>query len=68
LKNSYQILKIPTFHLLIEREVTQIQPGKTCYFMLTETPVVPPKDSLAAEAAGIVFPWLQWETTNDLQT
>jgi len=34
----------------------------------TETPVARPKVALPAEADGVVLPWLQWETTNDLQT
>lgn len=32
-----------------------------------ETPVVLPKVALPAEADGVVLPWLQWETTYDLQ-
>ena len=35
---------------------------------MTETPVARPKVALPAEADGVVLPWLQWETTNDLQT
>ncbi|CAD6339038.1 unnamed protein product [Miscanthus lutarioriparius] len=35
---------------------------------MTETPVGLPKVTLPAEADGVVLPWLQWETTNDLQT
>ena len=35
---------------------------------MTETPVGLPKVTLLLEADGVVLPWLQWETTNDLQT
>lgn len=35
---------------------------------MTETPVKLPEVALPAEADGVVLPWLQWETTNDLQT
>ncbi|KAL5661092.1 hypothetical protein ACJX0J_028217, partial [Zea mays] len=35
---------------------------------MTETPVAFPKVALPAVADGVVLPWLQWETTNDLQT
>ncbi|KAJ1259871.1 hypothetical protein BS78_10G188900 [Paspalum vaginatum] len=34
---------------------------------MTETPLALPKVALPAEADGVVLPWLQWETTNDLQ-
>jgi hypothetical protein len=33
---------------------------------MTETPVALPKISSPAEADGVVLPWLQWETSNDL--
>ncbi|XP_062229225.1 uncharacterized protein LOC133927014 isoform X2 [Phragmites australis] len=33
---------------------------------MTETPVVLPKVTSPAEADGVVLPWLQWETSNDL--
>ncbi|CAN6194409.1 unnamed protein product [Urochloa humidicola] len=37
---------------------------------MTETPVALPKCALPAEADadGVILPWLQWETANDLQT
>ncbi|PUZ59981.1 hypothetical protein GQ55_4G086700 [Panicum hallii var. hallii] len=35
---------------------------------MTETPVAIPTVASHAEADGVVLPWLQWETTNDLQT
>ncbi|CAN6177576.1 unnamed protein product [Urochloa humidicola] len=36
---------------------------------MTETPVALPKVALPAEAEadGVILPWLQWETANDLQ-
>ncbi|CAL5039333.1 unnamed protein product [Urochloa decumbens] len=34
---------------------------------MTETPVALPKVASPAEADGVVLPWLQWETSNDLQ-
>ncbi|XP_062178524.1 uncharacterized protein LOC133883266 isoform X2 [Phragmites australis] len=33
---------------------------------MTETPVTLPKVASPAEADGVVLPWLQWETSNDL--
>jgi hypothetical protein len=35
---------------------------------MMETPVTLPKVASPAEADGVVLPWLQWETANDLQT
>lgn len=33
-----------------------------------ETPITLPKVASPVEADGVVLPWLQWETSNDLQT
>uniref|UniRef100_A0A0E0Q011 Uncharacterized protein n=1 Tax=Oryza rufipogon TaxID=4529 RepID=A0A0E0Q011_ORYRU len=33
-----------------------------------ETPIALPKVASPVEADGVVLPWLQWETSNDLQT
>lgn len=35
---------------------------------IIETPVALPKVASTVESDGVVLPWLQWETSNDLQT
>ncbi|TVU08133.1 hypothetical protein EJB05_41522 [Eragrostis curvula] len=49
-----------------ERSDTSSSRKDVLLHAMTETPVALPKVASPAEADGVVLPWLQWETSNDL--
>jgi len=51
-----------------ERSDTSSTKKDVLHHAMIETPVALPKVGSPAEADGVALPWLQWETTNDLQT
>ncbi|TKW22443.1 hypothetical protein SEVIR_4G229300v4 [Setaria viridis] len=51
-----------------ERSDTSSTRKDVLHHAMMETPVALPKVASPAEADGVVLPWLQWETANDLQT
>ena len=51
-----------------ERSDTSSTKKDVLHNAMIETPVALPKVGSPAEADGVALPWLQWETTNDLQT
>ncbi|KAL6873357.1 hypothetical protein ACP4OV_013439 [Aristida adscensionis] len=51
-----------------ERSDTSLTRKDVSLHAMTETSVMLQQASSPAEADGVVLPWLQWETSNDLQT
>ncbi|XP_039805491.1 serine/arginine repetitive matrix protein 2-like isoform X2 [Panicum virgatum] len=51
-----------------ERSDTSSTKKDVLHNAMIETPVALPKVGSPSEEDGLVLPWLEWETTNDLQT
>ena len=51
-----------------ERSDTSSTKKDVLHHAMIETPVALPKVGSPSEEDGLVLPWLEWETTNDLQT